>query len=422
MRNRLIAVAAALLFGVSTPAFAQGTCYNETVAAMKVAGAANNLDMTPAFVGGQIKTGGESALTNLTSHLTVSPACKSHTAANVKAYAGLGQPSEPAPQPAATSAPNTLATAVSVGPGEQIDNRLEAVEARDGIGNTAAAEAAARRAEAAADRAETARRERDSAATKLQQIVARPGATPAQINAATKKLQEAEKKLQAANTKAEEAKEYAEAAKVSAAASAKSAKESATAAAKAATAQTEAGKSATAAVKSAAWLETNKWMIWAALALAAIALLVGVIAWFRGSRKQTVAPAANDVNVTLVVPNVVTQEDLAGKLIGFAKQAEVDELKADLAETNRQVGKKDIVIEPGLVDRMLAMEENGTHETNVQADGVNHIVGLRKGAGTDVYVSNVKGHTVSNTVNATRLIDMLSNAAWSGRLTKKADG
>ncbi len=236
----------------------------------------------------------------------------------------------PLPGTAAPAQPAAPANAGSVGPGEQIDNRLEAVEARDGVGNTAAAEAAARRAEAAADRAETAQRERNSAAQNYRRVLNRPGVTQAQISAAKEALRLADQKLGEARSSAKAA--AADRVQTGLDRTATGADRTATAADRVQTGQDSA---ATAANR--AWIQAKMWMLWVVAAVAALALLIGVWALLR-SRKQA-ASATTLVEVKL--PNVVTHEELDGKLAKFVTKDElgkaVDGVREELHERVNRV-------------------------------------------------------------------------------------
>ena len=129
MKYQFLAAVAAVAFS-SAPALAN-TCYNETAAAIQAFGIDKKIDWSPTGVRTQIDANGPAAPAAFAKRLNVSAECRPHTAANVKAYAGLTQPSEPASQPAATSAPvNSTQTNTSApaGGGAMLDAKDSELE------------------------------------------------------------------------------------------------------------------------------------------------------------------------------------------------------------------------------------------------------------------------------------------------------
>lgn len=309
MRNVLISISAmGLALAVSTPAFAQTTCvWNDSEASFSVVG-----DGTVTY-GAAIRdkisgSEGRAALG------AVPPACSGVEAETLRREGFNGATVIPQGTTfafglrvphlvAAPAQPAALAKAGSVGPGEQIDNRLEAVEARDGVGNTAAAEAAARRAEAAADRAETAQRERNSAAQNYRRVLNRPGVTQAQINAAEKALRLANQKLTEARSSASAA--AADRVQTGLDRTATGADRTATAADRVQTGQDSA---ATAANR--AWIQAKMWMLWVVAAVAALALLIGVWALLRSRKQAASAPTEVNHNIKLDMSNHPTRDEV----------------------------------------------------------------------------------------------------------------
>ena len=244
--------------------------------------------------------------------------------------------------------------AAAVGPGEQIDNRLEAVEARDGVGNLAAAEAAARRAETAAA---AAKRDRDAAAGNLQRIVVLKGPMSAEAGAAKAKLAEANKALDDANAKAQQAKQFAERAEAAAKATA------------ADRAQTGQDRAATAADR--AWMKTKIWMFWIVAVVAALALILATLSLLR-SRKQ----AARPTGVNVVIQNVVTHEELGDKLAGFATKGEVAKLGDEVhGRIDRVAG--DLQLDPASAAAMKAAKVGDELEVKFTMDKEPYYTGLK---------------------------------------------
>ncbi len=164
-------------------------------------------------------------------------------------------------------------------------------------------------------------------------------------------------------------------------------------------AEDAANRSETAASKLTGWLP---WVWWTLLPL----LLVGLLIWMlarSGMAKKT------DHDDTKADATTVT--DLSTR---------IDGLDARLTDTEHQVGKKVVALESNLDAKLARMKEGDEVTTPVVVDGVVYEVGLRKGVGREAFItSGVKGHTVSNAVKD--LAAALSNAAWSGRLTKTVD-
>ncbi len=119
-----------------------------------------------------------------------------------------------------------------------------------------------------------------------------------------------------------------------------------------------------------------------------------------------------------------TKDDLTTKADAttVADQSKrIDDLDARLTDTEQQVGKKIVALAPDLAATVAGMKEGEELTTTVVVESVAHEVGLRKGAGDDVFiVSGVKGHVASNVVKAYNLTRTLRNAAWSDRLNVKA--
>lgn len=292
MRNRLIAVA--LLFGISTPALAQGTCYDQTVVAMSSFWPGGAASMTPAGVNAGIQQAGVSLLVQKVSP-KVDEVCRPYVTNNAKAYAGLGQPAEPAvaappaSKPALsatpTSAPASAKSVTIAQPGSVVDQQIRELQARDGAGNAVAAEAAARRAEEAAAEA---KRDRDAAAARLEQAKARPGVSRAEVASATNALRAAEAKLT-------EMRRLEALAKASANAAAKSAGDSATSAGQSASSATAAAGSATTAKSEADKAEaaakraeaTAVWSFWDWFWWVPILIgMAGIVLWVKKTRRS----------------------------------------------------------------------------------------------------------------------------------------
>ena len=120
--NLNLSAAVAAIALSSAPAQAT-TCYDQTVAAMGSFWPGGAQNMTPAGVNNGLQKKGVGLLVE---HVApkVDEGCRPYVANNANAYAGLGQPSEPAPQPAATSAPvNSTQTTTSApaGGGAMLD-------------------------------------------------------------------------------------------------------------------------------------------------------------------------------------------------------------------------------------------------------------------------------------------------------------
>lgn len=150
-------------------------------------------------------------------------------------------------------------------------------------------------------------------------------------------------------------------------------------------------------------LSWTYWALWTLLPL----LLVGLAVFFlarSGLAKKT------------------DHDDTKADATTVADQSKrIDELDARLTDTEQQVGKKIVALAPDLVATVAGMKEGEELTTTVVVESVAHEVGLRKGAGDDVFiVSGVKGHVASNVVKAYNLTRTLRNAAWSDRLNVKA--
>ena len=158
MKYQFLAAVAAVAFS-SAPALAN-TCYNETAAAIQAFGIDKKIDWSPTGVRTQIDANGPAAPAAFAKRLNVSAECRPHTAANVKAYAGLTQPSEPASQPAATSAPvNSTQTNTSApaGGGAMLDAKDSELERKLAAGGLDADSARQIRAEISSLRSEVSR-------------------------------------------------------------------------------------------------------------------------------------------------------------------------------------------------------------------------------------------------------------------------
>ncbi|MEK7462657.1 MAG: hypothetical protein AAB618_03720 [Patescibacteria group bacterium] len=101
-------------------------------------------------------------------------------------------------------------------------------------------------------------------------------------------------------------------------------------------------------------------------------------------------------------------------------KTKVEKLDDRLTDTEDQVGKKIVAIATDLCVRLGFMKEGAEHIEPIVVDDMAYQVGLRKGAGCEVFiVSGIKGHTASNAVKIFHLIRTLRQAAYDGRLTDK---
>ena len=429
MTYKLLAAIAALAF-TSAPALA-ATCYDQTAAAIKVAGSAKNVDMAPTFVRSQLESNGPEAAMKFASYLNVPAVCRPHSAANIKAYAGLGQPSEPASQPAATSSPvNSTQTTTSApaGGGAMLDAKIAELEARLASANTpaevqaaqAALAAAVNRAEAAA---EAAKRASADAAKQMNRVSSRPGVSPQAINAAAANLQAAQKQLGNANEQLDAIRTLAGQAKSSAASAANSAGIAATAQAETATLRQGAAASATRAKseadlsKSAAdraetaaknaeasgGFDLLDWVLWVVIPI----LVIGLIFYWH-TRTGLATETAVDLKA-----DITTTDALATR---------IDGLDARLTDTEDQVGKKVIAIAADVAVKLARAKEGDLLTTAVVADNKIFEVQLRKGAGSDVFIVSGldKSHDVKNAVTVLNLNRVLRKAAYDGRLVVEA--
>ena len=429
MKYQFLAAVAAVAFS-SAPALAN-TCYNETAAAIQAFGIDKKIDWSPTGVRTQIDANGPAAPAAFAKRLNVSAECRPHTAANVKAYAGLTQPSEPASQPAATSAPvNSTQTTTSApaGGGAMLDAKIAELEARLASANTpaevqaaqAALAAAVNRAEAAA---EAAKRASADAAKQMNRVSSRPGVSPQAINAAAANLQAAQKQLGNANEQLDAIRTLAGQAKSSAASAANSAGIAATAQAETATLRQGAAASATRAKseadlsKSAAdraetaaknaeasgGFDLLDWVLWVVIPI----LVIGLIFYWH-TRTGLATETAVDLKA-----DITTTDALATR---------IDGLDARLTDTEDQVGKKVIAIAADVAVKLARAKEGDLLTTAVVADNKIFEVQLRKGAGSDVFIVSGldKSHDVKNAVTVLNLNRVLRKAAYDGRLVVEA--
>lgn len=293
MRRNLTRFASttALLFVAlfSTPAFAQGaTCLSLTTTTLAKQAASAGETLNPSYVKGgledQNRGGVDSAAALIAQNINDAlPAhCRPHTANNIKAYAGLGQPSEPDSKPDSVAAP-TLAPA---GGGAILDQQIAELKALILTGGNNPAEMSALKAQVA--RLEAKRSQGPDLRPqirRLEQQLGRLRTRPAST------LNGGDRKRLAALPGQIEAMQKAQA---DAAASATSAAEDAEiangAATQASAAATEAKKSATAAEeaagKSGGWLLPKWW--WFGIFFIIFSVILGLVTWWLAARTDNV--------------------------------------------------------------------------------------------------------------------------------------